>query len=139
MAIRSIRQTDFPRPHTRALLGARILVVEDEILIAMEIACILEECGAEVIGPVHTLDDALREASTQDVAAAVLDMYLGHSGVGPVAAHLQRRAIRFLFYSGQPASDPLRVAWRSTPFLSKPARAVELTQAVTALVAQRDG
>lgn len=116
------------------LEGARILVVEDEVIIALEIAASLEEEGAEVIGPSHTLADAMVLASKSPISAAILDMRLGSASVGPVARLLSERKIPFIFYSGQAHGEPMRAEWPATPIFSKPTPSRLLIDALVRLI-----
>lgn len=116
-----------------ALAGAKILVVEDEVLIAFDLRARFEDAGAESVKLAHTLTDAMALAERSDVGVAVLDVRLGRDPVGPVAEALRKRRIPFLFYSGQPASDPVREAWSKVPAVAKPADARTLIGAVNAL------
>ncbi|WP_458098268.1 hypothetical protein [Roseomonas sp. WA12] len=85
----------------------RVLVVEDEWLIASEVADCLEEAGLEVLGPVPTVAGALRliEIARADggIAAAVLDFSLNGSPVTPVADALTAIGVPFFYASGYPA------------------------------------
>ena len=85
----------------RGLIGRRILVVEDDYLIAGELVESLEELGASVAGPAPSATEALalmeREARLD---AAVLDVNLGSQDVFPVADALQQRGIPFVFATG---------------------------------------
>lgn len=81
--------------------GRRVLVVEDEYLLASYLAETLEDNGAQVIGPVGSVRDALSLVeSSDDLAAAVLDVNLGGEQVYPVADRLLDRRVPFLFTSG---------------------------------------
>ncbi|MCD2323348.1 response regulator [Sphingomonas sp. IC-56] len=85
----------------RALDGMRILVVEDEYLLADDLRDALTEAGAQVLGPVPSVDDAqaliAREA---EIDAAVLDINLRGEMVFPVADVLAKRGVPFAFATG---------------------------------------
>src|SRR2546421_9257076 len=85
----------------RRLQGCRVLVVEDEFIIALEIQSDLEDAGATVVGPAFTLRLAMDLAAHADVSAATLDLRLGRDSVRPVARILADRGIPFVFYTGQ--------------------------------------
>jgi DNA-binding response OmpR family regulator len=121
----------------RPLAGARLLIVEDEVIIAMELQSALEDAGAEVIGTAHTLNASMQCAACKKISAAILDLRLGPDSVSPVAHLLSERGIPFLFYSGQSENDSLRQEWPAARFLSKPATGRELTAAVVKLLATR--
>ena len=77
---------------TRGLARRRILVVEDEALIAMDLEWTLRQSGCEVVGPVATLGDAVRAAATEHpLDGAILDVNLGRERVFPVADLLADR------------------------------------------------
>ena len=126
---------DFQRSISRPrLAGSRVLVVEDEFIIALEIQTALEEAGATVIGPAFTVSKAVEFALHENVSAATLDLRLGRESVRHVAMLLAERHIPFIFYTGQPANDPVRCAWPNAPALSKPASSVELVNAVAQII-----
>jgi DNA-binding response OmpR family regulator len=114
------------------LAGARILVVEDEFVIAMQIQSLLEEEGAYVVGPYHTLSEALKHIDGNDITAASLDLNLGRETAGPLASLLQQRHIPFVFYSVQ-TNDTALDKWRHVRLIQKPA-ASALIDAMAALV-----
>ena len=87
--------------HDLVLSGIRILVVEDEAIIALDLKAILEEAGATVIGPARTLLAATELAASGDLAAAILDVQLGDGTIFPVARLLADRRIPFLFHTGR--------------------------------------
>src|SRR5437762_10954305 len=119
----STDETVFSDQTPGSLAGRRILVVEDEVIVAIDIQMILEDAGARVVGPAHTLRSALERAEHEEISAAILDLRLGRDSIEPVARTLARRGIPFLFYTGQSRADPLRSEWPSAPLLSKPASA----------------
>jgi DNA-binding NtrC family response regulator len=82
------------------LARRRILVVEDEALIAMllEDACV--DAGYEVVGPFARLADALAASATQVLDAAILDINLAGEHIHPVAKLLESRQVPFLLLSG---------------------------------------
>ena len=118
----------------RVLTGARILMVEDEILIAMQLQSIFEEHGAVVVGPCHTLAEALRRAEHERISAATLDLNLDRDSAMPVAAVLQRRSIPFVFYSVQRRGDPPIAGWSHIRVISKPADPLVLVAALRGLL-----
>ena len=85
----------------RFLAGRRILVVEDEYLIAMEVKRWLLAGGAEVIGPVPSVDQALDLIENNSLDAAVLDVNLGNGDrVYLVADKLAALGVPYLFATG---------------------------------------
>jgi DNA-binding response OmpR family regulator len=111
-------------------------VVEDEFVIAMQIQSLFEEEGAQVLGPYHTLADALEHATSDDISAASLDLNLGRETAVPVASLLAERQVPFVFYSVQ-TNDPALMDWRHIRLIQKPAAPSELIDAIAALVRHR--
>jgi len=89
-----------------ALRDRRILVVEDEYLIAVSLSDQLEGVGSIVIGPVPSVEKAMKAIeSDSNIEAAILDVNLGGSMAYPVADALMARNIPFVFTSGYEDSD----------------------------------
>lgn len=99
--------------------GLRVLVVEDEFLMARLLEDVLNAYGCEVVGPVPRLDRAMDAARTETLDGAVLDINLAGEVVFPVAEELLSRDIPFIFATGySTASLPPR--FHETPRLQKP-------------------
>lgn len=90
----------------------RILIVEDEFIIADLLASELADAGAFIVGPVGTLPKALQTVEGEDdLDAAILDVNLGGEKVFPVADMLTARRIPFVFTTGyDPHAIPSRFA-----------------------------
>ena len=112
------------------LSQCRILVVEDEFLVAEEIAQALEDRGAQVIGPFPTVSRALRylEAGSP-VDAAVLDINLQGEMVYPVADALRERGVPFVFATGY-ALWAIPERYRHLPRCEKPVDAASVIKAL---------
>ena len=113
-------------PHDRHWLAdgkLRVLVVEDEWLIAADLAECLETAGVEVLGPVTTVSDALllveAAAAEGGINAAVLDMNIGGAAVTPVADALAAIGVPFLYATGYPTKHG-RGRHDGAPLLQKP-------------------
>jgi CheY-like chemotaxis protein len=109
-------------PTSRALGGLGVLVVEDEPLVAMELADELEDVGARVIGPAATVEGALALVDAYGVDAAVLDIKLKSDLVYPVADVLAGRGVPFIFATGYDSGD-LPAGYAKVPTYQKPASA----------------
>ena len=110
---------------TTALEGARVLVVEDEYLVAALIEQILESAGCIVMGPVARVPEALDAVDHDDYDAAVLDVNLAGERINPVADALSERDVPFMFVTGYGANAiPSKYAER--PHIGKPFRMAEL-------------
>jgi DNA-binding response OmpR family regulator len=123
---------------TAAVNPFRVLVVEDEMLIALCIEQCLAEQGHEVVGPVARRDEALRLAATPTFDFALLDIDLAGEPVYPVAATLTRASIPFVFLSGHGARG-LRPEWKHAPMLEKPFSCAALIALAAAARAQKRG
>lgn len=102
------------------LTGKRVLVVEDELLLALQIEDILADAGCIVVGPFARMPKALIAARTETVDVALLDVNIAGEMVFPVAYVLEERGIPFLFVTGygQAALPRDRPKWEacSKPF-----------------------
>jgi PAS domain S-box-containing protein len=91
---------DKPSLPLRLETGNRILLVEDEILVAMMMKDILTELGFSVIGPFSRLEEAMVAAVHDEIDAGIIDVNLGGEFVYPVADVLAARRIPFVFVTG---------------------------------------
>ena len=101
------------------LADRRVLVVEDDMMIAVLIEEVLQDLGCIVVGPVGKLDAALRLAGSEVLDAAILDVNIRGEHVYPVAEQLRTRGIPFVLASGY-GDWALPAAFRSQPRLTKP-------------------
>ena len=122
-------------PSQSALHGKRILVVDDEPLIAMEIVSNLREAGCEVVGPAATLERAMPLIGNDAFDAALLDGNLGGRPVDELAAALTRRNIPFAFITGY-GRDGLPKAFKHAMLISKPFNRQQLLAALSQLLQQ---
>ncbi|HZZ87641.1 MAG TPA: response regulator [Caulobacteraceae bacterium] len=114
-----------------ALAGRRVLVVEDEMMIAMLVEDMLAELGCAVVGPAHALDVALVLARTETgIDAALLDVNLGGQPVFAVADALREKGVPAIFSTGY-GDAALREVDRGCPVLQKPFRAHDLAKALS--------
>jgi len=103
-----------------------VLIVEDEALIALELAIAVENIKGEVVGPVATVADALEALSLTSVMAAVLDANLLDRDVTPVALALIEKKIPFVVHSALGLPDDLRAMFPDLPFVPKPSRPADV-------------
>jgi len=111
------------------MAATRILVVEDEFLIALDIAGVLEQAGLSVVGPAGTVRDALQAIERDVVHGALLDAHLAGEPVGRIADALKARGIPFAFVSGY-GREQLPPAYRAVPLVKKPFTGKDLLAAV---------
>lgn len=115
----------------RQLAGRRVLIVEDDFFIAMDMADLLRSHGAEVLGPLGRVDQAVQFV-TENVGsfdAVVLDMNLHGLKTYPVADVLIRQGVTFVFTTGY-SVDAVEAAYRDHPRCEKPVNTKALLQAL---------
>src|SRR5688572_29735298 len=116
--------------------GPKVLIVEDEWLLADHYASILRDAGYSIVGPAPTLDEAIGLLSRAQVDVVLLDINLRGTLSYPLAEHLATQQVPFAFVTGyQPADLPSRLAHH--PLVRKPARPAELLGVVQALLEKR--
>ena len=99
--------------------GLRILIVEDEAMLAFVFKTFLEDAGAEVAGPVNCVKSACDLLDEQEIDCAMMDVRLNNETVYPLADKLNARGIPFIFVTGNSANI-LPPEYSSRPLLLKP-------------------
>ncbi len=116
--------------------GKRILVVEDEMIVAMLIEDILTDAGATVVGPAARVAKALDLLIEVDgVDAALLDVNLAGEMTTPVAEELRRRGIPFAFATGYGAAG-VPDGFAGQPLLQKPFQEHDLNRVMAEVLAR---
>jgi CheY-like chemotaxis protein len=113
------------------------LLVEDEMLIRMMVADMIEELGHVVAAEAGTIDKAMSYAATSAFDIAILDVNLDGSEVTPVAEILAKRRIPFLFASGY-GSGGIPQSFSDRPVLRKPFQLEQLERTVRSLLSATD-
>jgi PAS domain S-box-containing protein len=108
-----------PEARQSDLTGKRILIIEDEPLISMDLEAALQRKSCEVLGPASTLDQAMRLVEKADFDAALVDANLAGHRVDELAAALTRRNVPFAFVTGY-GREALPAAFRGGIVLDKP-------------------
>jgi CheY-like chemotaxis protein len=119
---------------TAALEGLRVLVVEDEFLVATLIEDMLTSAGCVVSGPIPRLAEALDAVHGGTFDAAVLDVNLAGDRIDPVADVLSRRNVPFVFVTGY-TTGGLPAVHAERPRLCKPFKMADLLDMVASVVA----
>lgn len=114
-------------------MSLRVLVVEDEPLLALDIAHHLEDAGFEVVGPASSVARALRLIDEVGCDAAVLDINLGPETAELVAEVLLQRGTPFVSLSGY-SSEQRPAIFQTAHFLTKPARPEDLIALLNQLI-----
>lgn len=122
-------QSDFVEtgvpPEQPAETPNRVMIVEDEALVAMMMEDFVEELGFSVCGPFSSLSAATLAARTGEFEAAVLDVNLGGELVYPVADLLAARGVPFIFVTGY-GPDLVESRFADVPVLQKPVQVSDL-------------
>jgi DNA-binding NtrC family response regulator len=119
---------------SKALRGVRLLLVEDDAILLMDLAEILQAAGANIVGQCRTIEHALAIVKRDSISAAVLDVRMGSQTIAPVARQLCRHGTPFCFYTGQVISDPALEEWRDCKIVAKPAQPQTIVSAVVDLL-----
>jgi DNA-binding response OmpR family regulator len=117
---------------TSALAGLRLLVVEDEYMIAEHIGLLLEDLGCDVVGPVSTIEEALAAVDEGGLDGTLLDANLGGDSSAPIATALQAASVPFVVATGYGARELADEALDRAPRIIKP---FSRTQLETVLIA----
>lgn len=118
------------------LTGLRVLVVEDEMMVAMLMEDMLADLGCIVVGPISRLDEAMEGVSELELDCAVLDVNLGDQSVFPLADLLRERGIPYAFATGY-GDAGLRPVDKGAPVLQKPFREADLARVLVDLKQKR--
>lgn len=117
----------------RPLEGRRVLVAEDNVILSMHVAEVLEAAGAEVVGPYPFPDEALGAVRHDVPDAAVLDYELMNGTSKPIAQALSRRGVPYAYFTSHERGD-LDDPNQTVPVLGKPNDAEALISAVTGIL-----
>jgi two-component SAPR family response regulator len=102
-----------------ALSGRRILLVEDEALIALDLQNMLDRRGATVIGPAASVSEALDAINANQIDCALLNIKLGDETTHAVVATLEQRAIPMVFVTAY-SDARLPPGFETHPIIQKP-------------------
>lgn len=132
-------ETPVPQPQNdeAAIQGLRIMIVEDQFVIAMDVETMLADRGAGDIATCGNITEATRILETFRPDAAVLDVNLSNGTSIPVAEELERRRIPFVFATGYGDSIMIPEAFSKVPVVRKPYEAEALVSALGQVLQQR--
>ena len=117
--------------------GARVLVLEDEAIVALDIADEIEAAGGLVVGPYASVAVALAALEGVEVSGAILDVNLVDRDVTPVAIYLSDRGVSIIVHTGIGLPTELRRALPDLPLMLKPTPSRALVEALEAQILQR--
>lgn len=105
-----------------------VLLVEDEMFVALDIQMTLEDEGWQVLGPFASVREALEFLDSHSADCAILDVRLTDGDVFPVAERLEKAGIPFLFHSGHADPKKLEQQYPSSLVCQKPCHPHALVQ-----------
>ena len=114
---------------SRPFQGLRVLIVEAQFIVAMSLQDIMTELGAEIVGSVPKVGEAMELARTAEIDVAILDLWQEGGQCFPIAEVLAERGLPFVLMGGVARSDePAR--FRTIPRVLKPFTSAELCAAL---------
>lgn len=119
------------------LKGCRVLVVEDETIVALDVCENLQDFGCEILGPAPSVAKALAVLETQTPDVALLDENLDGEVVTPIAETLHRRNISFAVMSGYNRSRTGGAILDDAPRIAKPASTAAIVKVLIDLIASK--
>ena len=117
-----------------ALDGCRVLIVEDEMLVGMELESLLERQGCTALGPAPTVARALALLDEEQPDAAILDLNLNGQPATEVARELSARDVPFVLVTGYGEAQSPEPELRDAPRVDKPVNHRLLVRALTQLL-----
>ena len=119
------------------LQGKTIMVVEDEALLALDLAITMEDLGAEVVGPCYRLRAALELAAKRPVDGAVLDVDLNGETVFPLARLLDEAGVPFVFHTGRADPQNLLIDFQRARVCAKPSTPERVAACLSQMIEER--
>jgi DNA-binding LytR/AlgR family response regulator len=116
------------------LAGLRVLIVEDEFLLAMELESLVAQGGCTALGPASSVRQALALIEGERPDVALLDVNLKGERATPVAAALQERRVPYVLITGYSDAQLSEPELRQAPRLDKPVSCRALTRAVKSVL-----
>ncbi len=117
------------------LTSYSVLIVEDEFLIAIDLADIFGDANALVVGPAATVSEALKLLDDQVIHAAVVDVNLREENSLAIALALESAGIPFIYHTAHAELGTL--GWPVAPIVKKPSNPATLVATVSNLLAPR--
>jgi CheY-like chemotaxis protein len=116
--------------------GRKVLLVEDEVLVAWLLEDMLADLGCAVVGPAASVNEALAMIDAEPIDVAVLDVNLNGQMSYPIADALVARGVPFLFSTGYD-KDRMLDGYQTFPVLQKPFHRSELVDALAELLSPK--
>jgi DNA-binding response OmpR family regulator len=119
------------------LAGMRILVLEDEVLIAMDVEQLCRDSGAANVVVARSLAEIDLDRAASEFDAAIVDVMLDGTSTLAFARHIQERNVPFVFASGYTDLDEIFSAFPGVSVVGKPYSGSDLVEAVAAAARRR--
>lgn len=123
------------RPAT--LVGARVLLVEDDVIVAMDMTALLEAAGAVVVGPFARLEAAMAEVKEALPDAALLDIEIVGGRVFPLADVLRDAGVPLVFHSGAADRSAVDRRYPAALLCAKPSTSEAVLGALDEVLSRR--
>lgn len=124
-------------PANDTLEGLRILLLEDEFLIAMDVELLCRDHGAADVVVKQSLDELQDDGSVADFDVAIIDLMLSGVSTLPFAERLAKSGRPFVFASGRVELDELLNDFPGVPVIGKPYTGADLIDAVASVTGRR--
>ena len=112
------------------LAGRRILIVEDEFLMALELERRVRAGGGAVVGPVGSIERGLARVREGELAGALLDVDLNEQPITPLAEALREHGVPFILVTDDGVTVPDEPALRAAPLVTRGTATAELHRAM---------
>lgn len=117
----------------KPVIRRSVLLVEDEVMIRMMVADMLEELGYTIAGEAGEIDDAVKLVQVADFDIAILDVNVNGKVITPVAEAVQLRGLPFVFATGYGAQG-LPEKFRDRPTIQKPFQVETLARTIESVL-----
>lgn len=117
----------------KPLQGTKVLIAEDDAILAFDMMCSLRSAGAEILGPASSLKRAIALSQDEGLSCGVLDVSLRDELIFPAAQMLRERCAGIVFYTGYADTGGLKRQWPDAQVLIKPVPSKFIIAAVSAV------
>lgn len=115
-------------------MTSSVMIVEDELFVAMDLQDIVEEIGHQVDGPYMTVREALAALESNLPTCAILDVQLLDGEVYPAADRLKEASVPIIFHSGHADEKKLLDRYPASMVCPKPSSPISLRAAIERLL-----
>lgn len=124
-------------PASTDLSGARVLIVEDQLLVAMDLETIIEDAKATVMATASSAREAISVLDRELPDVAILDVNLGETSSEVVAQRLSERGVPFMFATGYSDGGAIPAQFSNVPVVRKPYEAMAILRCAARLLVER--